>query len=308
VLIEAGELGSARKALDALKADDAVMTTRMLGETTALGLPRQLHSAYLKLAKAEKDPVQRVGLQHGLVPDPAILERFTQFDIDEVRQMALSSRQAVPRVIHQIWLGSLPVPNAVERWAAHAEKTGFEYRLWREADLQALGVSEHPAYLRMLEEGDYPGAVDVARYFVLHALGGIYIDCDWYPARDDIGFGDLLPMVGLMALAEDTPRETGRGSLLLTNSFIATPPAHPVFSRLLRILPEVMAILPDAPAWWSTGPLVMTVVFRSTNVSVPDAGLVATSLARRAPFSDVDAACRAAMSSGHGLLIAWKSW
>jgi mannosyltransferase OCH1-like enzyme len=307
-LIAAGNHAEARRALDALKADEIVAANRLLGETTVLGLPRQLHSAYLKLAKAEKNLVERIGLQHSLVPDPALLERFAAFGIDEIREMTRLSRQPVPRIIHQIWLGSLAVPGSTERWAAHAAKTGFEYRLWRESDLEALGVARHPAYLRMLEDGDYPGAVDVARYFVLHALGGIYIDCDWYPTRDDIGLADLLPLVGLMALPEDTPRETGKGSLLLTNSLIAAPPAHPVFARLLQVLPEVVAALPEAPAWWSTGPLIMTVVFRGTIVSVPDAGLVAANLRRGAPFSEVEAACAAAVAQSHGLLVGWKSW
>jgi mannosyltransferase OCH1-like enzyme len=306
--IEDGRLAEARNALDALRADEAVMAGDMLGQATVLGMPRRLHSAYLKLAKAEKDPVARIGLQHGLVPDPAILGKFATFDLDDTRRMTALGRQPVPRVLHQIWLGGLAVPASTGRWAAHAQKTGFEYRLWREADIEALGVQRHPAYRRMLEEGDYPGAVDVARYFILHALGGLYIDCDWYPARDDIGFADLLPLVGVSALAEDTPRETGRGSLLLTNSLIACPPGHPLFERLLQVMPEVMAALPNAPAWWSTGPLIMTVLSRSTSVTVADAGLVAATLRRGAPFADVEAACVAAMAEGHGLLIGWKSW
>ncbi len=47
-----------------------------------------------------------------------------------------------------------------------------------------------------MEAGDLPGAVDVARYFILHAQGGIYLDCDWYPARDDLSFADVLPLIG----------------------------------------------------------------------------------------------------------------
>jgi mannosyltransferase OCH1-like enzyme len=160
----------------------------------------------------------------------------------------------------------------------------------------------------MLAGGDYPGAVDVARYLVLQAFGGVYIDCDWYPVRDDLGLADLLPLLGLTALAEATPRETGRGSLLFTNSLIAAPPGHPVFQRLLEVMPQVMAVLPGAPAWWSTGPLILTVLLRSTSVWVPDAGLVAAELPRRAPFADVETACRTATEGGHGLLLGWKSW
>ena len=39
---------------------------------------------------------------------------------------------------------------------------------------------------------------------------------------------------GLSALAEDTPRVTGRGPVLLTNALIACPAGHPVMAALLR--------------------------------------------------------------------------
>jgi mannosyltransferase OCH1-like enzyme len=237
------------------------------------------------------------------------MSALAEFDVAERRAMTDLSRAPVPRVIHQIWLGTLPVPQSVERWQIHAQRTGFEYRLWREADLERLGADRHPAYLRMLEIGDYPGAVDIARYAILQALGGIYLDCDWYPTRDDLGFADLLPLIGLGAMAETVPRETGFGSLLFANSFIAAPAGHPVFGRMLAEIPQIVAALPDAPAWWSTGPLAMTVAFRQTSVSVAPSGLVAAELPRKAPLADVEEAGKAAVSGGgDGLLIAWKSW
>lgn len=54
----------------------------------------------------------------------------------------------------------------------------------------------------MLSEGDYPGAVDVARYILLERFGGIYLDCDWYPARDDVSFDSFLPLAGLTVFDE----------------------------------------------------------------------------------------------------------
>ncbi len=308
-LIAAGKLDEARRALDSLRDNPMAMKSRALGEATLLGYPRKLHSAYLKLAKAERDIVRRVGLQHSLVPPPQAMAALGRFEPAERRAMTALARMPVPRIIHQIWLGTLPVPPSVERWAIHAEKTGFEYRLWREADLEKLGADRHPSYQRMLEIGDYPGAVDIARYAILEAIGGVYLDCDWYPTRDDLGFADLLPLIGLGAMAEMVARETGFGSLLLANSFIAAPPGHPVFRRMLETIPDIVAALPDAPAWWSTGPLAMTVAFRQTSTFVAPASLVAAELSRGAPMSDVEAACKAAVSGGgDGLLVAWKSW
>lgn len=299
---------AAKAILDGLAGDHGLLAHAELGPDTALGLPRKLHSAYLKLAKIAGDRLRVTGLQYTLAPPPELLLPFSCFSSDERRDMAVLNRVAVPRVLHQIWLGNLALPPACQVWAAHCARHGFAYRLWREADLEAQGFDQHPSFKAMLARGDYPGAVDVARYLILEQFGGIYLDCDWYPARDDIGFADCLPLTGLAALAEDTPRQTGLGSLLLTNSLIASPPGHPVFARMIEAMPKAMALLPDAPAWWSTGPLLMTVVFRGTSFTVPDSGFVAANLERGAPFAEVEAARDAALATDGGLLIGWKSW
>ncbi len=294
--------------LDTLANNPALLEEAQLGPHTALGLPRKLHAAYLKLAKIEKDRSRTIALQYTLVPPPDILLAFSHFNSDQLRNMAALNRAPVPRVLHQIWIGSLPVPPAVQAWSDHCARHGLTYRLWREADLAAAGMDQHPSFVDMLARGDYPGAVDVARYLILERFGGVYLDCDWYPARDDLSFADCLPLVGLCALAEDIPRQTGLGSLLLTNSFLASPPGHPVWTRIIDAMPKAMAALPDAPAWWSTGPLLLTVVLRGTSFTVPEAGLVAANLERQAPFSAVEAARETAHSKDGGLLIGWKSW
>ncbi len=279
-----------------------------LGETTSLGLPRRLHAALLRLAKAEGDLLHRIGYQFHLVPDPDRLAPFARATTDERRAITEANRRPVPRILHQIWIGPLPPPPATQAWAAHAAAQGYAYRLWREADLAALGVMGTGACRDMLARGDYPGGVDVARYAILEREGGIYLDCDWYPARDDVGFHDLMPLTGLVAMAEDIPRNTGAGGLLLANSFIAAPPGHPVMARLNAVLPAVLAEMPRAPAWWSTGPLIFTRMARMGSVTLADASLVAATLARGAPEAQVAAIRASAEVTDAGLLIAWKSW
>lgn len=301
--IAQGKFVDARDVLDALSKEP---DQHLMGDETTLGLPRKLHSVILALAKAQGDAVSRVGYQYHLVPSPDIFEPYGRFSAAERRVMAVKNREPVPKIIHQIWIGEKQVPVSTQAWAAHAAKHGFDYRLWREADLEQEGVFANPIFAGMLAEKDYPGAVDVARYIVLSKMGGIYLDCDFYPARDDLSFGDLLPMIGLTAFAENVPRLTGQGSVLLANSFIATPAAHPVFSRMLEAFSEILNKLPRAPAWWATGPLIFTVVARSGSVCLASGDFVAATLPDLAPFSAVEAAC--ADVTGDGMLIAWKSW
>lgn len=280
----------------------------LMGEMTALGLPRKLHSAYLRLAKAKGDAVRKTGYQYLLVPPSDMFQPYTRFSVEDRCRIAAKNREPVPKILHQIWIGDRQVPVSTEAWAAHAVNHHLDYRLWREADLKAEGILSHPVFARMLADGDYPGAVDVARYIILHRFGGIYLDCDFYPARDDISFSDVLPMIGLTAFDEDVPRQTGQGSLLLANSFIATPPAHPVFTRILDVLPEIFERLPKAPAWWATGPLIFTVVARAGSVCLAGGDFVVATLPDRCPFSEVEVIRDCGNANGNGLLIAWKSW
>lgn len=299
----AGDFAESARVLDDITQDPGAAA---LGPLTSLGVPRRLQAARLKLAKAEGDALRRSGYQFHLVPPPDQLARFARFTLTERRAINLANCQPVPRVLHQIWIGDLPTPPSCAAWARFADARGYEYRLWHDADLTRLGLQNDPAFTAMLAKGDFPGAVDIARYEILLREGGVYLDCDWYPAREDLSFDDLLPMAGLTAIAEDIPRNTGIGGLLLANSFIAAPAGHPALQRLTTVLGEVMQAIPGAPAWWSTGPLIFTLIARAGAVSLAGAGLVVGTLPRGAPYAQVEA-LRADPES-IGLLIAWKSW
>jgi inositol phosphorylceramide mannosyltransferase catalytic subunit len=303
-LIQAGEFDAARDLLRQIEAENRGNAD----PATSLGLPRRLQSAMLKLAKAERDVVRKIAYQYHLVPPPEQLSRYAVFSPEERVKMFELSRAAVPHCIHQIWLGSRPVPVTVDTWMAHAAAHGYRHRLWREDDLIQAGYDSHPALRHMLDEGDFPGAVDVVRYMILRDFGGIYLDCDWYPARSGATFHDFLPLAGLSAFAEDTPRNTGRGSTLFANSFIATPPGNPVLARLCDVLTEVVEDLGDVPAWWSTGPLIFTVVARSGPVVLADADFVAVAPPAGALLADLEKLAADNEASGGGLLIPWKPW
>lgn len=66
--------------------------------------------------------------------------------------------------------------------------------------------------------------------------------------------------------------------------------------------------MPRAPAWWSTGPLIFTVIARAGSISLAPLGFVAASLADRAALQEVEVVRRELATKTGGLLIAWKSW
>lgn len=304
----AGDIKGARARLDSLTEDRELVSRAELGPPTVLGLPRKLHAANLKLAKISGDRLRITYFQFMFIPDPQVMAEIGRYSGEERRAIARLAGEKVPRILHQIWIGDLPQPPAIHAWRKHCETFGFEYRLWDEAALLSEGFDDHPAFGAMMGQKDYPGAADVARYLLLEKFGGIYLDADWYPARDDLGFEHFMALVGLTAMAEKTPRLTSAGGLLLANYFIATPPAHPVLQRILASIPRVMADLPDAPAWWSTGPVIFTNAALGAGVTLATADMVAALLPRGAPFAAVEAARKAAIQTDKGFLIDWKSW
>lgn len=292
----AGDHAGAARELAAAAADEGI---RALHPRTALGLPRKLHAGMLRNAKAAGDAVARAGLQLLLGPPPQALQHLA---VQDRAARARADRMPVPPVIHQVWIGPLPPPPALSAWERHAAARGLGYRLWREADLAQQGIADRPVFRDRLARGDYPGAVDAARYAILAVHGGIYLDADWMPCRDDVSFADYLPLTGLCALAEPVPRLTHTGSLLLANSFLAAPPGHPVFTTLDCILPEAEAAIPGAPAWWTTGPVILTLLARGGAVTLAPHDLVAGSLPADATPAD------AAALAPQGLMASWKPW
>ncbi|MFH5776018.1 glycosyltransferase [Paracoccus sp. NGMCC 1.201697] len=302
-LTRTGRFDDARTLAQLLEAEPTVTGDAPMGPPTLAGLPRRLHAALLHLARAEGRLIDKLGWQASQGPALDALLPMAVLDPMERRQAAEMALAPVPRILHQIWIGSLPRPPSLVAWQAWCARQGRAYCLWDEAALERIGAADHPVYRRMLTEGDYPGAVDVARYLVLDAQGGIYLDADFFPARDDMDFDHFLPPCGLSSLAEDTPRVTGRGPVLLTNALISTPQAHPALRALIRTLPDAVAALPRAPAWWVTGPLIFTLFARLCPTSMAAHDILAGHLPRRAPMAELQR-----FRDRPGLLIDWKSW
>ena len=279
-----------------------------LGSSTALGLPRKLHSAWLRLAKMTEDLVRIHGLRATAVPPEGLCrDMFKATPAERAAQVAAAA-WPVPRLIHQIWIGGRP-PAACGAWEAFAARHGWAYRLWDETALEELPIADDPLWRSMLRAGDLPGAVDVARYHVLLREGGVYLDCDWYPARADIPPQAVIPGHGLAVISEPHARLVAGASLLLSNALIAAPGGHPALKFLLATMPGFADRMPDAPAWWVTGPLAFTLAARRGPVTVLDAGLVAASLPRGSDLLAAQAlAARCEAEDEAGFLIAWKGW
>lgn len=304
-LVQAGRFDEAEDLLRRAASAPEIMA---LGPSTLLGLPRKLHSAWVRLAKRRNDKVQLVGLRAMAVPPDEMSQDLFGPDAKARSALVAAASWPVPRRIHQIWVGGAPPP-ACGAWADYAARHGWEYRLWDEAALEQTGLTADPMWQAMRRAGDLPGAVDVARYHVLVRHGGIYLDCDWFPARSDLAPDTVFPSHGLAVLAEPSPRLVAHEGTLLSNALISTPAGHPALKQLIAALPAFASRLHGAPAWWVTGPVAFTLATRRGPVTVLDSGMVAASLARgTSPAEATALAARHEAAKGAGFLVAWKGW
>ena len=130
---------------------------------------------------------------------------------------------AIPRTIHQIWIGPDPLPEHhkpwIESWRRH--HPDWEHRLWSEDDLP-----EDPIHAEILERLRAPvERADILRLEILLRHGGVYADTD----LECLGpVDDLLDGEDFVAVC----LKPGR----VTNTFIAAAPGHPLLERALREL------------------------------------------------------------------------
>jgi len=93
----------------------------------------------------------------------------------------------IPKIIHQIWLGS-PYPDKYKAltdiWKA--KHPDWTFLLWTEKEIEEFGLINKDLYNKMVN----PSAKsDVVRYEVAYSYGGIYVDTDFYCCRS---LNDLL--------------------------------------------------------------------------------------------------------------------
>ena len=149
----------------------------------------------------------------------------------------------IPRLLHHIWLGPRPVPDA---WAAEWARLhpGWEQRIWREADLAKLKMRLRAKYTAQLEAGCWHGAADIARLEVLRRHGGVYIDIDSRPLRTFEG-ADFME-ASVFAGYEPVPSLPGR----VANGTIGAERGAPAIATCLDLIGGMEVL---DPPWDTTG-------------------------------------------------------
>jgi mannosyltransferase OCH1-like enzyme len=83
---------------------------------------------------------------------------------------------SIPPILHQIWLGADPYPDAFAAYARGWEEVhpGWDLRLWTEETIPA-GVQRREVYEALRNPSERSA---ILRYELLQRFGGVYLDCD----------------------------------------------------------------------------------------------------------------------------------
>ncbi|MEQ8702203.1 MAG: glycosyltransferase [Bauldia litoralis] len=219
----------------------------------------------------------------------------------------------IPRVIHQTWRDS-DVPESLsayaDTWRAHHPR--WTYRLWTDADLADLVETRFPELAAMFH--GYPKAimrVDLGRYLVLKAEGGVYADLD----AEALGPWDGLSTADRPVFFEEPASHAAaenvdrRGFVrIVSNALIASPPGHPFWDHLVALLFRCRHARSPLDA---TGPFVLTAAIEQAPAAVAPEVLPAGLAARRdntgvALADDGAAETRAPLADHHWAGTWWR--
>ena len=143
------------------------------------------------------------------------------------------------------------------------EKFGYEVRLWTEANLPPL--RNRTIYERVGERivnvgagvpalGKWVQRADIASYELIFRYGGIYANCDIEPLRD----------VHLLLDGIDAFAGWEQQFSVVCNALMGCTAEHPFFDAVIRELPLRYERMPFASMNETTGPHLITDVYRTT--------------------------------------------
>lgn len=150
-----------------------------------------------------------------------VKDLYTKYIVNDF-QYSISPR--IPKIIHQIWLGS-PFPKKYEAW----QKTwldnhpDWQYKLWTDKDVEAFKLENKKVYDKAINYGEKS---DIARYEILYRIGGLYIDTDFECLKP---FDVLHHCCNFYAGLDEAPAA-------IFNGLIASIPGHPILKACIENL------------------------------------------------------------------------
>lgn len=170
---------------------------------------------------------------------------FFKEQYEKASKVEASSELKIPKIIHQIWLGS-PFPEKYKAFQESWKKfhPDWRYILWTDKDIETFS----PKIAKLVKSASNFGeAADILRYAVLYKYGGLYVDTDFECVKPfDILHHTYDFYLGLQPL--DT------NALQVNNALIGSKPKNPIFMQAFKRI----AVSKEPRTIIKTGPILLT--------------------------------------------------
>jgi mannosyltransferase OCH1-like enzyme len=166
-----------------------------------------------------------------------------------------SKHLKIPKIIHQIWLGS-PVPDVfneyMQSWVAHHCGPDWLYILWDDQKIKDFKLYNQAIYD---SSSNFGQKSDIVRWEILYTFGGLYVDVDFECfASFDIFHYAYDFYVGLQPLDSQIVQ--------LNNALVGSCAGHPILKHCIVTIKDDWARYKGAPQ--TTGPVHFTRSFYLT--------------------------------------------
>ena len=144
---------------------------------------------------------------------------------------------SIPKVIHQIWLGSA-VPRKLKRysesWRRH--HPDWEFRIWTDREVADFDFATRPLF----DEAECWGQKsDLLRVEILNRVGGVYVDFDYLsykPIDLLVERYDFFTTLKYIFTAHLGWPAVWPDPIVACNSLMGTRPGHPILSAYLDLV------------------------------------------------------------------------
>ena len=160
----------------------------------------------------------------------------------------------IPKIIHQLWIGSRPAPTKfMDTWREAHEPLGFKYMFWNEKNIsQNIQLGEVVQKLNSIEEIN--GKADVIRWLILQKFGGVFVDADSiciHPFDEHI-------LNGVDAFAGWEQEQVRKG--LAATGTMGFTPYHPIVNSAIEWIKRnpISQKQSRQRAWFTVGPGLLT--------------------------------------------------
>jgi inositol phosphorylceramide mannosyltransferase catalytic subunit len=151
------------------------------------------------------------------------------YEADRARLPNHSKKEKIPKIIHQIWLGS-SIPVQYEKWMNTWKNwEGWDYHLWTDKDLETLDLQNSKEFRQSQNFGEKS---DLLRYEILYQFGGLYVDID-FECLDPDFFNFAVKEYAYFSGIDPLDISEFR----CENALLASTPGHPFIKKLMDEIP-----------------------------------------------------------------------